>query len=186
VGQGEVADAVADRPGADDLGQRPDPAQARPRGEEADEQDDLGPDRGHQSVEPGPAERLLGRRGEPISPLAREPTRVAAGDGREVDLAVEVLARDAPGLEPVAQAIARCPRERPSLVRRPQSRGLADQENPRDRRIGLGVAGDRDRLALVEESREVTPTAGADLDIERGESGASRGHGHSRMSIASP
>ena len=42
MGQGQVADAVADRGGADDVRERPERAEERPDRQRADEQDDLG------------------------------------------------------------------------------------------------------------------------------------------------
>src|SRR5262249_58481539 len=102
-----------------------------------------------QLVEPGTTQGLFPRRRHPIAPRAGPPAGVAARDRGEVDPAVELLARDAAAFEPRPELLARDARERPVVERGAQAWGLADQQDPRHRPIGLRIAGDRDRFALV-------------------------------------
>ena len=102
-----------------------------------------------------------------------------------MDLALEVVARDPAGLEPVAELLARDPRERPASQRPPQAGGLADQQDARHGRVGLGVAGDRDRLALVQEARQVAPPAGAEPGVE-GDRGPAGRIGRGMLSMPCP
>ena len=61
---------------------------------------------------------------------------------------------------------------------------LADQEDPRDGRVGLGVAGDRDRFALIEVAGEVAAPASPEAGVE-GDETRSMGSIAKRISMAS-
>src|SRR5262249_49960938 len=149
---------------------------------QADQEDDLGLLDPDELVEPGAAEFLLGRRGDAIAPGAGEPAGGAAGDGAEVDLGPEPVAREASALEPGAELLARRAGERAVLVLGAEAGGLADQEDPGTGGVGLGVARDRDRLGLVEVARLVAAAAGADPGVEGRERRALPGRGRGRGS----
>src|SRR5690606_2027262 len=100
-------------------------------------------------VEPVAAELLLAARGNAVALRARESAGVAPGDGREVDPAVEVGPGDSPQLQPVAELLAPGTGERTMMDRGPDAGRLADQENPGEGGVGLGVEGDRHRFGLV-------------------------------------
>src|SRR5208337_4379426 len=137
--------------------------------QQADKEDDLGLERLDQLVEPGPAEGLFLGRGDAVAFGAWQSARVAAGDRAEVDLAVEVFARDAPLLQPVAQLLTRGTGEGAVVQRGPQAWGLADQQNARQRSIGFGVARDRDRFSLVKQPGVVALAASPDAAVEGAE-----------------
>ena len=59
----------------------------------------------------------------------------------------------------------------------PQAGGLADQEDARHGRVGLGVAGDRDRLGLGEIACAVAEAAGAEPGVEGHQLGTLPGFG---------
>ena len=82
-----------------------------------------------------------------------------------MDLAVDLGAWDAPLLQPVPQTFAGDPGEWAVFAGRFQARCLADQEHLRQRCVGLGIASDRDRLALVQESGLMAAPAGAQLRV---------------------
>lgn len=166
MGQRDVEQPVALDAGPHDGGEGFHRAEEGADGEQTDEQDDPRPERRQELIEPGAAEGLLGEGRDAVSPGAWEASRVAARDRGEVDPAVEVLAGDAPLLHPVAELLAGDAGERSDLAGAPKARGLPDEEDLRQRRIGLGIARDGDRFGGIQEAGLMAAAAGADARIE--------------------
>jgi hypothetical protein len=177
MGQGEVANAVADSGGADDVRERSEWSEKRPDRQRSEEEDDFGPEDADQLIEPFAAVGLLLGRGDPVAPGSRQAAGVAARDRGEVDPRIEVGLRDARFLEPGPELVPGDAREWPVLDRGAQPWRLADQQDPRDWRIGIGIASDRDGFALVEKAGQMALAAGAEAGVERNDSGAAPGLG---------
>ena len=171
--QGDEKNAVANRGSAHDGCQRGDWTEEGADRQQADQEHDFRLDHHDEIVEPRAAEGLFLGRWDAVAFGSRHSPGVAAGDRGEVDLAPELVARDAGLLQPVAQLVAGGSRERAIFKRGAQAGGLADEENSRQRRVGLGVADDRDRLALVEEPGQVALAAGPEAGVQGDEAGAS-------------
>ena len=170
--QGDEENAVANRGSAHDGCQRGDWAEESADRQQADQKHDFRLEDNDEIVEPRTAEDLFLGRWDAVAFRSWDSPGVAAGDRGEVHLAPEILARDAGLLQPVAQLVTGRSREWAIFKRGAQAGGLADEQNTGQRRVGLGVADDRDRLALVEEPGQVALAAGPEAGVKGNEAGA--------------
>src|SRR5919109_4135399 len=128
------ADAVLEPPGAEKAPDR----------QLTDRQDHVGPEQPELSVDPARAVDDLARRRAPVAAAARRAARKAAGNGRDVDLAAElIVGREAGAAHPPPE-LGSCPTgKRPPAFVLDDSWRLSDEDHARrhgvgEHRTGLG------------------------------------------------